>query len=81
MHHQRPELDQGQRRERDPEMHRTAKGQQYYFGMKARVGIDSRPNSVGCHGRSSLPIRSLMPEIWHEPESERITGLNLRRPA
>ncbi|MGB5104443.1 MAG: transposase, partial [Steroidobacteraceae bacterium] len=28
--------------ERDPEMHQTAKGQQWYFGMKAHVAVDSR---------------------------------------
>lgn len=28
--------------ERDPEMHQTAKGKQWYFGMKAHVAVDSR---------------------------------------
>jgi IS5 family transposase len=27
--------------ERDPEMHQTAKGKQWYFGMKMHVGVDS----------------------------------------
>ena len=27
---------------RDPEMHQTKKGNQWYFGMKAHLGIDSR---------------------------------------
>ena len=27
---------------RDPEMHQTANGKQWYFGMKAHVGVDSR---------------------------------------
>jgi hypothetical protein len=27
---------------RDPEMHQTKKGQQWYFGMKAHIGVDSR---------------------------------------
>lgn len=26
--------------ERDPQMHQTKKGQQYYFGMKMRIGVD-----------------------------------------
>jgi IS5 family transposase len=25
---------------RDPEMHQTKKGNQWYFGMKAHIGID-----------------------------------------
>src|SRR5271170_3959773 len=31
---------------RDPEMHQTAKGKQWYFGMKAHVGVDSRTKLV-----------------------------------
>ncbi len=27
--------------ERDPEMHQTKKGNQYYFGMKAHIGVDA----------------------------------------
>src|SRR6202034_3845086 len=32
--------------ERAPEMHQTAKGQQWYFGMKAHVGVDSRTKLI-----------------------------------
>lgn len=31
---------------RDPEMHQTRKGQQWYFGMKMHVGVDSRTGLV-----------------------------------
>lgn len=31
---------------RDPEMHQTKKGQQYYFGMKAHVGVDAHSGLV-----------------------------------
>jgi IS5 family transposase len=27
---------------RDPEMHQTRKGQQWYFGAKAHIGVDSK---------------------------------------
>src|SRR5690606_21820958 len=27
--------------ERDPEMHQTKKGSQWYFGMKAHIGVDT----------------------------------------
>ena len=33
-------------RQRDPDMHRTRKGQQWYFGMKAHVGVDSRSKLI-----------------------------------
>src|SRR5258708_24782052 len=50
---------------RDPEMHQTAKGKQWYFGMKAHLGLDSRTklvhtvlpsaaNVAGCHALQYL---------------------------
>ncbi|HBP5530687.1 TPA: IS5 family transposase [Pseudomonas aeruginosa] len=32
--------------ERDPEMHQTKKGNQYYFGMKAHIGVDDESGLV-----------------------------------
>ena len=32
--------------ERDPEMHQTKKGQQWYFGMKMHVGVDSQSKVI-----------------------------------
>src|SRR6516162_9608566 len=34
------------RRGRDPEMHQTKKGNQWYLGMKARLGVDSRSKPI-----------------------------------
>ena len=31
---------------RDPGMHQTRKGNQWYFGMKARIGADSKSNMI-----------------------------------
>jgi IS5 family transposase len=31
---------------RDPEMHQTRKGQQWYFGLKAHIGVDSQTKQV-----------------------------------
>jgi hypothetical protein len=33
---------------RDPEMHQTKKGNQWYFGMKAHVGVDSKTSRFSC---------------------------------
>ena len=30
------------KKERDPEMHQTKKGNQYYFGAKTHIGVDSK---------------------------------------
>jgi IS5 family transposase len=32
--------------ERDPEMHQTKKGNQWYFGAKAHIGVDSKETVV-----------------------------------
>ncbi|MCK5495128.1 MAG: IS5 family transposase [Hyphomicrobiaceae bacterium] len=38
------------RKERDPEMHQTKKGNQWYFGMKAHIGVDARSGLVHTAG-------------------------------
>ena len=41
-----PSSTKNQDGERDPEMHQTRKGNQWYFGMKAHIGADSRTKLV-----------------------------------
>ena len=49
--------------ERDPEMHQTKKGQQWYFGMKLHIGVDSKTGlahsavvtSANVHDKHPLP--------------------------
>ena len=36
-----PSSTKNKKKERDPEMHQTRKGKQWYFGMKAHVGVDA----------------------------------------
>ena len=36
-----PSSTKNRRGERDPEMHQTKKGNQWYFGMKAHIGVDA----------------------------------------
>ena len=38
---------------RDPQMHRTRKGKQWYFGMKAHIGVDAQsgPRTYGSGHR------------------------------
>ena len=37
-----PSSTKNEERQRDPEMAQTRKGNQYYFGMKAHIGVDAR---------------------------------------
>lgn len=41
-----PSSTKNQENSRDPEMHQTRKGNQWYFGMKAHVGVDSKTKLI-----------------------------------
>ncbi len=41
-----PTSTKNSRKERDPEMHQTKKGNQWYFGMKAHIGVDVQSGLV-----------------------------------
>lgn len=41
-----PSSTKNKERKRDPEMHSTKKGNQYYFGMKAHIGVDAESGLV-----------------------------------
>lgn len=41
-----PSSTKNARKERDPEMHQTKKGNQWYFGMKAHIGVDKKSGLV-----------------------------------
>jgi len=41
-----PSSTKNARKERDPEMHQTKKGNQWHFGMKAHIGVDAQSGLV-----------------------------------
>jgi IS5 family transposase len=41
-----PSSTKNHTKERDPEMHQTKKGNQWYFGMKAHIGVDSQTKLI-----------------------------------
>ena len=50
---QAPSSTKNKEGQRDPEMRQTRKGQQYYFGMKAHIGVDAQTGIV--HSLSATP--------------------------
>ena len=56
---------------RDPEMHQTKKGNQWYFGMKAHFGVDSRTKLI--HAVAATPANvadsTELPELLHGQET------------
>jgi IS5 family transposase len=57
--------------QRDPEMHQTAKGQQWYFGMRAYVGVDSKTKLVHTVLASAANVhdRGALPNLLHGNET------------
>ncbi|MDE2348653.1 MAG: IS5 family transposase [Gammaproteobacteria bacterium] len=57
--------------ERDPEMHQTAKGQQWYFGMKAHFGVDSKTKLIHTVLASAANVADVeaLPYLLHGRET------------
>ena len=45
-----PSSTKSKERKRDPEMHSSKKGNQWYFGMKAHIGMDAESGLVHTAG-------------------------------
>lgn len=58
--------------ERDPEMHQTAKGKQWYFGMKAHVGVDSKTQFIHTILASAANVadKDALPHLLHGKETK-----------
>ena len=57
--------------ERDPEMHQAKKGEQWYFGMKAHVAVDSRTKLIHTILASAANVadRDALPYLLHGKET------------
>jgi len=56
---------------RDPEMHQTKKGNQWYFGMKAHVGVDSRTKLIHSVVATAANVHDsqVLPDLLHGNET------------
>ena len=56
--------------ERDPEMHQTRKGKQWYFGLKAHIGVDSKQGHVHsvCTTAASVADQHMLADLLHGEE-------------
>jgi len=58
-------------RARDPDMRQTRKGNQWYFGMKAHIGVDSKTKII--HSAAATPANvadcHLLPDLLHGEET------------
>ena len=67
-----PSSTKNSKQERDPEMHQTKKGNQYYFGAKAHIGVDSKEGIVHsvCTSAASVSDVHMLPDLLHGNEKE-----------
>jgi len=56
--------------ERDPEMHQTRKGNQWYFGLKAHIGVDAKEGHVHSVATSAASVSDthMLPDLLHGEE-------------
>jgi len=66
-----PTSTKNREQQRDPEMHQTKKGKQWFFGMKAHVGVDSRTKII--HTAVATPAHvadsRVLPDLLHGEET------------
>lgn len=66
-----PSSTKNQEYGRDPEMHQTKKGKQWYFGMKAHIGVDKDSGLVHTLTTTSANVSDISqtPALLHGQES------------
>lgn len=66
-----PSSTKNEDKARDPEMRQTKKGNQWYFGMKAHVGVDSKTKLI--HSVAATPANvhdsQVLPDLLHGEET------------
>jgi len=67
-----PSSTKNEKKERDPAMHQTKKGNQYYFGAKAHIGVDSKEGIVHsvCTSAASVHDKHMLPDLLHGKEKK-----------
>jgi IS5 family transposase len=66
-----PSSTKNREQKRDPEMHQTKKGKQWYFGMKAHVGVDSKTKIIHTAVVTAANVADarVLPELLHGEET------------
>jgi IS5 family transposase len=67
-----PSSTKNREQKRDPEMHQTKKGKQWYFGMKAHVGVDSRTKIIhtAVVTAANVADSTVLPDLLHGGETK-----------
>jgi IS5 family transposase len=67
-----PSSTKNEKQQRDPEMHQTKKGRQWYFGMKAHVGVDSKTKLIHSAVATAANVAdsAVLPDLLHGEETK-----------
>jgi IS5 family transposase len=70
-----PSSTKNRQKQRDPDMHQTKKGKQWYFGMKAHIGVDSKSKLMHAVVATAANVHHshALPDLLHV-EEKRIWG-------
>jgi IS5 family transposase len=66
-----PSSTKNREQQRDPEMHQTKKGKQWYFGMKTHVGVDSQLKIIhsAVVTAANVSDAAALPDLLHGEET------------
>ncbi len=66
-----PSSTRNKKKERDPQMHQACKGHQWYFGMKAHLGVDSRTRRIHSVVATTANVHDsqVLPGLLHGEET------------
>ena len=66
-----PSSTKNAEQQRDPDMHQTRKGKQWYFGMKAHIGVDSKTKLIHSVVATAANVAdsTVLPDLLHGEET------------
>ena len=66
-----PSSTKNEKKERDPEMHQTKKGNEWHFGMKAHIGVDSATRIIHSVAATAANVHdaAALPDLLHGNET------------
>ena len=67
-----PPSTKNKEKRRDPDMHQTKKGNQWFFGMKAHIGVDSRTKIIHAVAATGANVHdsTCLPDLLHGKETK-----------
>jgi IS5 family transposase len=67
-----PSSTKNEKGERDPEMHQTRKSNQWYFGLKGHIGVDSKEKVIHSTGVTSANVQDsqMVSRLLHGAETK-----------